>query len=87
MIKYRVFLFLLTDERRPETLVCFIRLSNGYFRCNRLFSSCHHIPNLPDMPRAELIRQSREKKHPIQLHVSPYKQRILLGFNLYNLLR
>jgi hypothetical protein len=41
----------LTDKRRPDALVSFIRLSTGYHHCDRLSSSRRGLLNLPDTRR------------------------------------
>jgi len=35
----------------PDAVVCFIRLSNDYYRCDRLSSSRHRLLNIPDTRR------------------------------------
>jgi hypothetical protein len=43
----------LTDKRRFHALVCFIRLSKGYYHCDLLSISRHRLLNLPDTWRAK----------------------------------
>jgi len=53
----------LANKRRPDALVSFIRLSKGYYRCDRLSSSRRRLLNLPDTrPTTPTLAERRAER-------------------------
>jgi hypothetical protein len=68
-----------TNKRRPDSLMSFIRLAKSYCHCDRFYSSCYRLLNLPDTRHEATLAERRVERWSLLISHAGEKQPIVFS--------